>query len=117
MLDCFQMLKMICQILVVLVNLFQWTYKHSAPVSRISLAVFSPSASRLPENTTFAPAAPKAITSLSFPSERYANANAVVRPIPEVSPVTNATLSCSIILFLLFQFRQFGLGKFVSATQ
>jgi hypothetical protein len=88
MLDCFQILKMICQILVMLVNLFQWTYKHSAPVSRISLAVFSPSASRLPENTTFAPAAPKAI--------------AVVRPIPEVSPVTNATLSCSIILFLLF---------------
>jgi len=30
MLDCFQILKMICQILVMLVNLFQWTYKHSA---------------------------------------------------------------------------------------
>lgn len=79
MLDCFQILKMICQIFVMLVNLFQWTYKHSVPVSRISLAVFSPSASRLPENTTFAPAAPNAITSLrdatrtlSFPSLREA---------------------------------------------
>jgi hypothetical protein len=40
-----------------------------------------------------------------------------VLAIPDVLPVTNATLSCSIILFLLFQFRQFVSGKLVSATQ
>ncbi|MDZ8223894.1 MULTISPECIES: hypothetical protein [unclassified Nostoc] len=56
------------------------------PASRSSASVALPSASRRPEKTTFAPAIP--------------SASAVALPIPDVAPVTSATLSLSIIDFL-----------------
>jgi hypothetical protein len=70
MLECFQILTMIYQILIV------------------REAVSSPSTLGLSQKTTFAPAAPKAITSLSF-------ANAVALPIPDVLPVKRLYLAVS----------------------
>ena len=57
----------------------------SPPCSRIRDATFSPLSTERPDTTTFAPSA--------------ANISAVVRPIPRVEPLMNATLSCSLIRF------------------
>src|SRR6266496_1223111 len=60
------------------------------PSCWISATTFAPSFSRRPERTTLAPA--------------RANSVAVVLPMPEVPPVTSATLSESFFVFIQFPF-------------
>src|SRR5437899_5283701 len=60
------------------------------PSCWISATTLAPSFSRRPERTTLAPA--------------RANSMAVVLPMPEVPPVTSATLSESFFVFIQFPF-------------
>src|SRR6266404_5328069 len=60
------------------------------PSCWISATTFAPSSSRRPERTTLAPA--------------RANSLAVVLPMPEVPPVTSATLSENVFVFIQFPF-------------
>src|SRR5258708_39001191 len=60
------------------------------PSCWISATTFAPSFSRRPERTTLAPA--------------RANSMAVVLPMPEVPPVTSATLSENFFVFIQFPF-------------
>src|SRR5437879_2108619 len=64
------------------------TNAASPPSFLISATTCAPSFSRRPLKTTFAPARAKAI--------------AVVLPMPEVPPVTNATLPSNVLLFIVF---------------
>src|SRR5437667_12259492 len=66
------------------------TNAAAPPSCWISATTFAPSFSRRPERTTLAPA--------------RANSVAVVLPMPEVPPVTSATLSKSFFVFIQFPF-------------
>src|SRR6266403_4459533 len=65
-----------------------WTNPASPPSFLISATTCAPSLSRRPVKTTLAPA--------------RANSIAVVLPIPDVPPVTSATLPENLLLFIVF---------------